>query len=55
MDIKNVIVPTDFSQPSKVALEYGVTLGRVLQARLTLVHVMEPQPVLEGAMAGDLP
>jgi len=54
MDIKNVMVPIDFSQPSKVALEYGVALARVLQARLTLVHVMEPQPVLEGAMAGEI-
>ena len=54
MDIRNVMVPIDFSQPSRMALDYGVDLARVFQARLTLVHVMEPQPVLEGASAGEI-
>jgi nucleotide-binding universal stress UspA family protein len=54
MDIKNVMVPIDFSQPSRMALDYGVDLARLLQARLTLVHVMEPQPVLEVATAGEI-
>jgi nucleotide-binding universal stress UspA family protein len=54
MDIRNVMVPIDFSQPSRMALDYGVDLARVLRARLTLVHVMEPQPVMEGAMAGEI-
>jgi nucleotide-binding universal stress UspA family protein len=54
MDIRNVMVPIDFSQPSRMALDYGVDLARVLRARLTLVHVMEPQPVLETATAGEI-
>ena len=46
MDIRNVMVPIDFSEPSGVALEYGVALARIVGARLTLIHVMEPEPVL---------
>ena len=47
MEIKNVIVPTDFSLPSRMALNYGVALARKFRARLTLVHVLEPPPMLE--------
>ena len=49
MDIKNVIVPTDFSLPSRMALNYGVALARKFRARLTLVHVLEPLLVVEQA------
>ena len=54
MNIKNVMVPTDFSQPSGIALHYGVALARTLRARLTLVHVLEPQPVLEVATEEEI-
>jgi nucleotide-binding universal stress UspA family protein len=46
MDIRNVMVPIDFSQPSRMALEYGIALARVVRARITLIHVIEPEPVL---------
>jgi nucleotide-binding universal stress UspA family protein len=42
MDIKHVVVPTDFSLPSRTAVNYGVALARKFRARLTLVHVLEP-------------
>jgi nucleotide-binding universal stress UspA family protein len=54
MDIKNVLVPTDFSQPSKIALDYGVALARQLRAQLTLLHVLEPLPVVEITTAADM-
>lgn len=54
MDIKNVLVPTDFSEPSGMALNYGVALARKLQARLTLVHILEPLPVLEVAIEAEI-
>jgi nucleotide-binding universal stress UspA family protein len=54
MVIRNVLVPIDFSQPSKTALDYGVALARLLRARLTLLHVLEPQPALEVATEADI-
>jgi len=36
---KNILVPTDFSEPSEVALSTAIELARAFQARLTLAHV----------------
>ena len=41
MDIRNVLVPVDFSPPSRLAVNYGVSLARKLRATLTLMHVVE--------------
>jgi len=54
MDIKNVIVPTDFSLPSRMAINYGVALARKFHARITLVHVLEPVASPEHMGAADL-
>jgi len=40
--IKSILVPLDFSPPSKKALDYAVTFARQFKARLTLLHVVEP-------------
>jgi len=40
--IKSILVPLDFSTPSKKALGHAVTLARQFKAKLTLVHVVEP-------------
>jgi nucleotide-binding universal stress UspA family protein len=42
MDIKHVLVPVDFSPPSTVAVNHGVSLARKFGAKLTLLHVIEP-------------
>ncbi len=39
--IKNILVATDFSEPSGVALAYGRDLARSYNARLHVLHVME--------------
>jgi len=39
--IKNVLVATDFSEPSTVALEYGRELSRTYGAKLHVLHVAE--------------
>jgi nucleotide-binding universal stress UspA family protein len=39
--IKNVLVATDFSEPSAVALEYGRELARTYSAKLHVLHVAE--------------
>ena len=54
MEIKNVLVPTDFSAPSRIALNYGVALARQLRARLTVLHVLEPQPAADVASASEI-
>jgi len=39
--IKNILVATDFSEPSGVALAYGRDLARSYSARLHVLHVVE--------------
>ena len=39
--IKNILVATDFSEPSGVALAYGRDLARNYDARLHVLHVVE--------------
>jgi universal stress protein A len=41
MQIKNILVPVDFSQPSRMALTHAIALSRILHTRLTLLHVVE--------------
>jgi nucleotide-binding universal stress UspA family protein len=42
MNIKNVLVPVDFSSPSVLAVNSAVAFARKLGARLTLLHVIPP-------------
>jgi nucleotide-binding universal stress UspA family protein len=46
MHIKTVLVPVDFSPPSTVAVNYGMSLARKFRAKLTLLHVIEPATAL---------
>jgi nucleotide-binding universal stress UspA family protein len=39
--IKNVLVATDFSEPSAIALDYGRELARTHGAKLHVLHVVE--------------
>lgn len=41
MALKNILVATDFSEPSGVALAYGRDLARSYSARLHVLHVVE--------------
>jgi nucleotide-binding universal stress UspA family protein len=41
IDLHQVLVPTDFSQCSKHALDYGVALSDRFGARLHLLHVVQ--------------
>lgn len=55
---KNILVATDFSDSSTVALDYGRALARVFGARLHLLHVVEVFVVDSaafGAAAAVLP
>jgi universal stress protein A len=56
--IKNVLVATDFSEPSTVALSYGRDLARTYNARLHVMHVVEDvmlrYPIDGGFVGADL-
>ena len=42
VSIKKILVPIDFSEPSKNALKYAVSFAKYFGASLTLVYVVEP-------------
>lgn len=41
INLKNILVATDFSEPSNVALNYGRDLARSYSATLHVLHVVE--------------
>lgn len=43
-DLKEVLVPTDFSECSKHALRYALAFARQFDARITLLSVMSDSP-----------
>ena len=42
LKIKSILVPVDFSEPSRKALKYAVSFAEQFGAKLTLLHVVEP-------------
>jgi universal stress protein A len=54
MTIEHILVPMDFSEYSEHALDYAITFASKLQARLTLLHVIESLPI-SGVDAVTLP
>lgn len=52
--VQRILTPVDFSTPSLESLEYAVELAQKLDARLALVHVVEPgYQELSKAMLGE--
>lgn len=41
LNIQQILVPTDFSEYSKKALKYAVSIAEQLGAKITLLHVVE--------------
>jgi nucleotide-binding universal stress UspA family protein len=41
MDVRHLLVPTDFSEGAKQAFAYAVGVARTCGAKLTLLHVVE--------------
>ena len=50
--LTRILVPTDFSDTSMVALKYATALADVFGARLYLLHVVDN--AIEMRAAGDL-
>lgn len=51
----HILVPTDFSQASSLALDAAAMLARELDAKLTLVHVHDPDALRPPASVGWTP
>jgi universal stress protein A len=54
MTVHHVLVPMDFSPYAEQALAYAIALAQKLQARVTLLHVIQP-PLVAGADMGAWP
>ena len=52
MTLKNILVATDFSEPSRVALEHGKALARSYDATLHVLHVVKQVPTYYGSEVG---
>ena len=52
INLKRILVPTDFSDSANHALTYGISFAREYKAELILLHVVE---TLSVGYAGDLP
>ena len=50
--LKQILVATDFSEPSEVALKYGQDLARSYGATLHVMHVIEDMGAYYGAEVG---
>lgn len=46
-NIKNILVPTDFSPSATKALDYAVELARKTQSTILLLHIVESNEVME--------
>jgi nucleotide-binding universal stress UspA family protein len=44
--IKRILVPVDFSEPSKTAVNYGLSLALKFNAKLVLSHIVSPSTAL---------
>jgi nucleotide-binding universal stress UspA family protein len=51
MEIRHILVPTDFSDSSKRALDDAVGLAQTFGAKLTLLHVVELPPYVTDGHA----
>jgi len=49
--IRQILVPVDFSEPSRAALDYAAELARPFEASIDLIHIWEaPTFVPQGGM-----
>jgi len=55
VNIKHILVPTDFSGPAREATDYALDLARVFDASITLFHVIENPVVYVPALGGYMP
>ena len=54
INVKNILVPTDFEQTSAHALTYGRELARLFKATIHIVHAVDDVFALPGGSEGML-
>jgi len=54
ISLKKILVPVDFSEPSKKAVTYGLTLARQFSASLVLAHIVQESSALMYAIPTQL-
>lgn len=55
MNIRKILVPTDFSEGARPALDYAVSLARDYKATLCILHVIQELAVTPGWYEGVFP
>src|SRR5262245_33669482 len=55
ISIKKIVVPVDFSEPSKKAVTYGLSLAEQFRAKLILAHIVPESTALLYAFPTELP
>ncbi len=55
MKVSRILVPTDFSSPSREATDYALGLARVFGASVSLLHVIEDPIIAIPALVGYAP
>lgn len=50
--MKNILVPVDFSDATDAVVARSIELARALQARVTLLHIVAPDPDFVGYEPG---
>ena len=50
--MKSILVPTDFSEPSRQAVNYALALAYAWRAEMLLLHVVEGEPVRRYVVRG---
>src|SRR5580658_10959733 len=55
LKLEQILVPIDFSPASEPALEYALALAGQFEAKLTLIHVVEPVVSSVDPSSGYMP
>src|SRR5262249_51006009 len=55
ISLKKILVPVDFSEPSKKAVTYGLSLAEQFNAKLILAHIVPESTALLYAFPTELP
>lgn len=54
IELKRILVPLDFSEASRKALQYALAFGKQFNAEVALIHVV-PNIISETRLAYDMP
>lgn len=53
LELKHILVTTDFSEYSRMALKQAIAVARLHGADLTILHLMPPEPIIYSALEAD--